>query len=284
VQPPVAPQNLVTTTASRDPHLQFAHGGRADMKGEHNTWYNMLSAKNHSVNIRFEHADFNNPYKLVHGSKMSRIGMVLRTALTGQLLRIEFNASANAAQRALVHLPTGVDRVVDHSSGVVVIENVRMVMREKKMGGIGHGVALTVSTGKWEVQAWSKRFPNPLANPGKALLNVAIAAQYDADHDVVAPHGLIGQSYDGDGVAIDGAVDDYTGKEITTKAMAEGAIEGEAAEYKMAGPFATDFKYSRFDAVAASHRDVTLLTGTKKAASRNEGVEFPVVGATPDVD
>ena len=77
-----------------------------------------------------------------------------------------------------------------------------LALREKK-GGFGHGMALTVSTGKWEVQAWSKRFPNAAANPGKALLNVGISALYDADSDVVAPHGLVGQSYDGDDEAID---------------------------------------------------------------------------------
>ena len=32
----------------------------------------------------------------------------------------------------------------------------------------------------------------------------------------VAPHGLIGQTFDGDDIAIDGAVDDYSGKIVTT--------------------------------------------------------------------
>lgn len=251
------------------------------MKGEHNTWYNMLSAKNHSVNVFFEHADFHNPYKLVHGSKMGRIGMAVRTSQTGQIVTIGFNASALGVQRARVHSSDG-DQWVDHSSGSVTVENIKLTMREKKMGGIGHGIALTISTGKWEVQAWSKRFPNPAANPGKALLNVAIAAQYDADHDIVAPHGLIGQSYDGDNIAVDGATDDYTGREITTKAMAEGAIEGQASDYRMPGPFATEFMFSRFDAVTAKPRDPAMLTGRKKAASKMAG--FGAVGATPDVE
>lgn len=271
-----------TTSATRDPHLQFAHGGRADMKGEHNTWYSMLSAKNTSVNVLFEHAVFNNPYKLVHGSKMSQIGLALRTTGSGQMVTIRFNASANGPWRSLVHTAAG-DRWIDHSSGTVEIENVKLYMREKKMGAIGHGMALTVSTGKWEVQAWSKRFPNPAANPGKAMLNVAINALYDADQDVVAPHGLIGQSYDGDNLAVDGATDDYTGKEITTHAMAEGAIEGDAADYKVAGAFETAFKFSRFDAVAAKPRDATQLMGRKKAATPKSG-GFGKIGATPDVE
>merc|ERR1711988_1081734 len=100
-------------------------------------------------------------------------------------------------------------------------------------GSLGHGLALIVSTGRWDVQAWSKPFPNRVADAGRALLNVKIEATYDADHDLVAPHGLIGQSYDGDDVAVDGAVDSYHGKEVTTKAMGEGAIEGTASDYIM---------------------------------------------------
>ena len=62
----------------------------------------------------------------------------------------------------------------------------------------------------------------------------------------VPPHGLIGQVWDGDDISVIGATDEYKGAEITTKAMGEGAIEGVAADYKMADQFATDFKYSRF--------------------------------------
>ena len=36
-----------------------------------------------------------------------------------------------------------------------------------------------------------------------------INALYDADADPVAPHGLIGQSYDGDNVGVDGEQDVY---------------------------------------------------------------------------
>ena len=277
VPPPAA---VTTTTATRDPHLAFAHGGRADMKGEHNTWYNMLSAKNTSVNVLFEHADFHNPYRLVHGSKMSKLGMAVKTALTGQLVQIGFNASATGVVRARVVTPAG-EQWLSHGSKQLEIENVKLHMEEKKLAGLGHGMALTISTGRWEVQAWSKPFPNRAANPGKAMLNVAISAQYDADHDVVAPHGLIGQSYDGDGIAVDGATDDYTGKEVTTKAMAEGAIEGLASDYKMAGPFATDFKYTRFSATSAQPRDVSQLKGKKKAAAK---AGFGQAGASPDVD
>lgn len=213
---------------------------------------------------------------------MGAIGITVRTSLSGGIVNIGFNASATGLLRARVHTADG-DRWVDHTTGPLAIENVELSLRERKMDGIGsHGMALIVSTGRWEVKAWSKRYPNAAANPGKALLNVAISAQYDADHDVVAPHGLIGQSYDGDNIAVDGEMDDYTGKEITTKAMAEGAIEGTAADYRVTGPFSTDFKWSRFDATQAMPRDVIQLSGRKKAASPKQG--FGSAGATPDVE
>jgi hypothetical protein len=45
------------------------------------------------------------------------------------------------------------------------------------------------------------------------------------------------------------------GDVMEMKAQAEGAIEGEANDYRMPnGPFATSFKFSRFDAARATHR------------------------------
>lgn len=111
------------------------------------------------------------------------------------------------------------------------------------------------------------------------LLNFQLNPLYDADHDAVAPHGLIGQSWDGDGVAIDGAQDDYTGKEVVTKAMAEGAIEGSAADYEMDDKFSTQFKYSRFDAISARPRDVSKLKGVHK-----DKTGIYAAGAAPDIE
>jgi len=253
------------------------------LRGEHNTWYNFLSAKNTSVNVHFEHSDFRNPYRLVHGSKMSRLGMTVRTNLTGQIVKVGMNATAGF-QRVLVQTESE-RRWMDRRTGSIQIENVKLTLREQKMGNLGHGMALTINTGRWEVKVWSKRYPNPAANPGKALLNIAIGAQYDADHDEVAPHGLVGQSYDGDSVAVDGAMDDYTGKEMTTKAMAEGAIEGTADQYRMADSFATEYMYSRFDALHAKPRDLTKLTGRKRAAKvAGGGPNFYQINALPDVE
>ena len=63
------------------------------------------------------------------------------------------------------------------------------------------------------------------------------------------PHGLIGQSFATPGVARNGAVDVYPWEgEFTTRAQAEGAIEGAADMYEVASPYETTFAFSVFDA------------------------------------
>ena len=222
--------------------------------------------------------------------------MVVRT-YTGKVIGIEYNASVAAVHR--VHITDRSNGASSKTIGWVVatddalaagaksatyhhsktIDNVAITMREKRVHG-SLATTLVITTGQWEVQAQSMPFPNAKAHPGKALLNVKVAAKYDADKDVVAPHGIIGQSYDGDDEAIDGAIDDYAGKEeVTTSAMAEGAIEGVAADYKMADKFGTAFKFSRFDATSAKPRDTSKLSG--KRTKRHKGINS--AGAVADV-
>ena len=83
--------------------------------------------------------------------------------------------------------------------------------------------------------------------------------------NIIAPHGIIGQAWDGDDVGVDGAQDNLgqlrqeQGNEVTTRAQAEGAIEGTAGDYLMKNAFATDYKYSRWDVVSAAPRKVDLI-------------------------
>jgi len=245
----------------------------------------MLSARNTSLNVLFVHDDFRNPYKLVHGSAMKSAAWVLRTNVTGRKVTVEYNASSAMPSRAYVRVSdSNVGIWIGHGSKPFRLENVWVQMREKKQQGMGkngawHGVALTVSSGLWRTDVWSKPFPNAEANPGKALLNVHIEPLYDADSDVVAPHGLIGQSYDGDGQGVNGAVDDYTKDEVTTQAMAEGALEGKASDYRMMHKFDVDFHFARFDKLAAKPRDVSALSGLRSARQKGEPILSAGAGA-----
>ena len=42
----------------KDPHLNFAFGGKADFRGRHNALYNFLSTPSLSVNVKIEEAIF----------------------------------------------------------------------------------------------------------------------------------------------------------------------------------------------------------------------------------
>jgi len=250
----------------------------------------MLSAHNTSLNVLFVHDDFRNPYKLVHGSAMKSAAWVLRTNVTGRTITVELNASAaTTPPRAYVRIsdsPVGI--WIMHGAKPFRLENIRIEMKEKKQHGAGrngawHGLALSVSSGLWLTNVWNKPFPNTEANPGKALLNVHIQPLYDADADPVAPHGLIGQSYDGDGQGVSGAMDDYTAEEVTTHAMAEGAIEGKASDYKMQHKFDVDFHFSRFDKATAKPRDVSALSGSKSVPKSGETISNSA-GAGADME
>ena len=99
---------------------------------------------------------------------------------------------------------------------------------------------------------------------GKCFVDVKVSQRAESK---VAPHGLIGQTFDGDGMGVIGNTDNYNSNEVTTSAMGEGAIEGDAADYVMASKFATEFKFSRFGLTEAKPRDVSKLTGKKMARS-----------------
>jgi len=68
------------------------------------------------------------------------------------------------------------------------------------------------------------------------------------------PHGLIGQSFDGDATPRQGKQDDYNAPVVWTTAQAEGAIEGVADDYRVASPFVTEFRFSRFDPLPSGAR------------------------------
>jgi len=239
----------------------------------------VLSAKNVSINVFFVHAEFRHLKQRVHGSHMAKLAMVVRTMRSGKIFKIEFSAVASLQVVLIWDEDSTLVKAVTQSSGDFVYENLMVTVRQRNGESLSKGPrwpVVSINTTQWLVEAQTRPFRS---FRGMTLLNFQLTPLYDADHDVVAPHGLIGQSWDGDDVAIDGAQDDYTAYEVTTKAMAEGAIEGTAADYEMDDKFSTLFKYSRFDAVAAKPRDVSVLTGAQK---KRKG-ESPT-GASPDVE
>lgn len=86
--------------------------------------------------------------------------------------------------------------------------------------------------------------------------------------------GLLGQTYDGDGVPTHGKADRFDrlddgtltsarrkkGGTVTTSAMGEGALEGSANMYLLPHPFETNFTFSRFSIALAKPRVIRHAT------------------------
>lgn len=102
----------------------------------------------------------------------------------------------------------------------------------------------------------------------------------DPSMAAVAPHGLLGQAWDGDDMAVYGKTDGPLFAEamtrmslkgevekVKTAANAEGAIEGVESDYLVSDPFSTKFKFNRFGLAFAAPRNVSQLTGLKKKAT-----------------
>jgi len=245
-------------TARNDPHFRLPHGGRADIRGEDGAIYNLLSAKNVSLSALFEAADFTWSKRSVHGTKMAAAFWVIRT-YSNDTVTVSYTAAVHGQERYAIVSVVGAE-ATDNKLHV----DAAMPFKLSNLAVTLVGRKLIVETDKWQMAASADPFPFAILNKGKVLMNIEVTPKYDADKDVVAPHGIFGQAYDDDEMAVNGAVDSPTGSEWTTKAQGEGAIEGSIAEYKLADGFSTDFKYSRFDAVRAPHRDVSKLTGPKE--------------------
>jgi hypothetical protein len=186
------------------------------------------------------------------------------------------------------HLLGGVLKVSESmaSQAEYTIENVQVHLRRLNT----REVHLSASNEQYKIVAKSRFYPWADRNQRRKRLDLAFSVLMDEGADVVAPHGLIGQTFDRDGVAIDGALDDYTGglidgynRLVITHAMGEGAIEGVASDYEVnrTNPFSTSFKYARFGLTKAEPRNITSLTGKKRRVIRMKGI--PVASMEHDV-
>lgn len=250
-----------------------AHGDKFDFKGKDGAVYAMLSAKGMEVNGRFTHDVYRLNDKEVHGSFITETYMTVRTS-SGEDVRISYNATH--PDRAHLHIgertvtiavsPFGVNEVaVDQFDHL----NLNVLLSKEQM----NEATLTVSNGAWRVTCKTHLYPYSAVNKMKKRLDLSFLPGPEQASNPVSPHGIIGQTFDRDEIAIDGAQDTYVGETVTTTAMGEGAIEGVAADYEVSpkDPYSTQFKFTRYDVVAAAPRDILKLTGLKRKAASSSG-------------
>jgi hypothetical protein len=258
-----------STGSDGDPHLHFAHGGAADFRGKNDTFYALLSAPGVHFAARTEDTSFLLPRpQLVHGSFWKTVEWVLHgTSGTKYGVRswahdVGFTVyNLSDEKSAMIKTYIGVWKEWWQDDIRVFYKQSTIYTRVNgwEMNATRHPVYLMVD---W-TSAW--RFDIAI----RKLDGTVFEKKHGAASVSCFPHGLVGQSWDGDNVAVFGKMDDYTFHKdhpvVRTTSMAEGSIEGTADNY-VVNSFDTDFRFSRFserpDANCAA-REVTKLMGVK---------------------
>jgi len=250
----------------------------------------MLHHSGLAVNVLFEACAFflSDLTLKVRGTFVTDI-FVKAVTESGRIVRIEF--TPNMPPTPLVHgleggtrrvLPGEPPLVVEDLSVAVAVAEAEVHPNLPRLLQNDNTEILRVRTAGWAIEATARPIQRS-ATRGKKQVDLSFAPLRDPlapnpkTGKVVAPHGLVGQSFDGDDIAVDGKKDRYRelwwrqssfkANEITTEAQAEGAIEGSGGDYKVGDFFGTDFKYRRFDALEAAPRSIAALSGTKRVVA-----------------
>jgi hypothetical protein len=247
-----------------DPHLTFAHGGQADFRGCDGCYFNFLSTDDITVNTRTEDAVFTLDGNEVHGSFVTEAHVLWLDRQLDRWLNVSYWAK----------------EVGEHNWGWGAVDGKcgdrKLYQFPKTIWECGEArLTTTMSTlsvllPQWEVNVTSRLVYDRVAGP-KHRLDLALRPLVPEQQLSVWPHGLIGQSFDGDAKPLSGRQDSYqtdTGV-VWTAAMAEGAIEGSWEDYKVPDSHATHFRYSRFGATpGATHpRDVDSIRPWRAAVT-----------------
>ncbi|EOD11383.1 hypothetical protein EMIHUDRAFT_104796 [Emiliania huxleyi CCMP1516] len=243
--------------ADKDPHLAFPHGGTADFRGRNGIYYSFLSSPGLAVNdATFK---LHNSKLMVDGSFITEVHLSARTARPAGKSAWA-NASFWAAE--LSDFNTGW-KVINGSCSGAYFE---FGLNGRKTCGdlairMRYASATFTFREAWTVVVRGNHVFDRVTGPTHRLdLTFKEAAGAAAR---TLPHGIIGQTFSSSAPR-HGKQDVYPefGR-VATSAMAEGAaaalptgprpprlsaIEGTAAMYEVASPFATNFAFSRFGA------------------------------------
>ena len=275
----------------QDPHLHFAHGGRADFRGRHGRLYSFFSAPGLAVNLKTENATFpldrkldGSPPLIVHGSFVTEAHVVARVGGDKRkLANFSFWASRLGENNWAWDVVTGSCGGHKFKLG----KGGRKACEEAVASVAMAHATFTIG----DVSVVVKGSPtHAIAGPSHRLdVGFTLHGDYAARS---LPHGIFGQSFSSS-KSRNGKLDIYPEEgEFTTEAMAEvrspasrlssapapplashppsrhqGAIDGDAALYEVPGPYETDFIFSRFNAAPAPKPEPALVAEIGRTAS-----------------
>lgn len=261
--PPPSPPPVAN--GIQDPHLTGAHGDKMDIRGRHGALYVILSVPRLTFSLRTENATFIKPGynpKLVHGSFFTDAYWKMETQ-KGDVFVV--NTSASNIGFDVVD-PMGTPVASKHGVWTEVNRNDMRVLYKQ--------ATLVMRVAGWETNVTRKPVYNRLSGPQwrfdlsiRPLNSTGFESRHGNASGVVSPHGILGQTWDGDSIAVDGAQDDYehSGAEMWTASMAEGGIEGVVDDYEIVDKFSHDFRYTRYNtSTFAPPRDVSHISGVRR--------------------
>ena len=227
----------------KDPHLAFARGGRADFRGRNGAYYCV------PVHAR-------PPDKRAHRGGQFKASY--RDALTVDgsfITEVHAVALVGGEKHKLATASFWTSELNEFTTGPNMINGTCGDRGQFFLGTGGYKtceeleVAVKFSSAKFRVPGWTIKV-------AAAQSGVASAARSPARRVAARARGRGGAASDArpgravlwlGGSARDGKRDLYPSEgRFRTSAMAEGAIEGNAAMYELAGPLATEFPFSRF--------------------------------------
>ncbi len=223
--------------------MNLAHGGRADFRGEPRATYSLVSSPGLAVNIGIDAAAFKLQEVIVEGTFITSVHVVSRTILDREF-RLSFN-SHNLGEKGwsfdMINASCGTEQYLMFPHKTRDCDEINVAVEFSSF-------VLTTASWRFKIAAMPI-YDRISGSPYRLDVGVEVLV----DEEDLNAHGLIGQTFDGSGIARFGRQDSYPPLEIpavfTTRAQAEGAIEGVAADYKLASSYATAFKFSRFDEV-----------------------------------
>ena len=235
-----------SASTTGDPHMMLPHGGRADFKGEDGKAFVLLSAPNVSFAAETTESHFQQKMgkQTVHGTHFTKAFFTLRTNITGQIVRVTVTAAITPwfspyATVSVVGENTKPRKVAFGHGPTFELEDVSVTADSK--------THVLVRTAGWALAVTRRILFKPLpTSKTRNYLNVDVKPE---SADPRLAHGMLGQAFGPAllGRTVEGKLDNYSAAEVSTSAQAEGAIEGVYTDYKLATPFSTTFKYSRFD-------------------------------------
>jgi len=270
--PPVHPSSYLdlasTVCLCKDPHLYLPHGGRADFRGVHNRTYVLLSARNVSISARIEEASYDLRGNRIHGTFFTAIYWRARGRDGRELFVTMDGARANAQHWAWDLVRAGC-RDSQHSmhDGYVPVANVHPY-RTFECGGLivrMQRSSMSLDTKEFSLRAAVQPIYDRRSGPMHRV-DFSASTRVPESHLEVAPHGLIGASFDGSGRSRIGRVDHYpdddAGEVFRTEAMAEGALDGPPEKYEVSRPHDVRFAWMRYDGGPSPSRHVTDASTT----------------------